>query len=58
MLTTVVVNILSFFYPIGNMPAVCLTQDLLPEQDTDILLLGYRDIYNILFTAYSDSTFS
>ncbi|KAG8755748.1 hypothetical protein FRC11_005812 [Ceratobasidium sp. 423] len=46
-----------FFYPIGNTPAISLTQDLSPEQPTaDILLLGCGDPRNILFTLYSDLT--
>jgi hypothetical protein len=54
MLTPANINILSFFYPIGNTPAVCLTQDLSCEQGADILLLGCGDVRNILFTTYSD----
>lgn len=42
-----------FFYPVGNTPAVCLTQSLPREQDAALLLLGCGDIRNILFTAYS-----
>jgi hypothetical protein len=45
-----------FFYPIGNTPAISLTQDLSPEQSADILLLGCGDPRNILFTLYSDVT--
>ncbi|KAF2034802.1 hypothetical protein EK21DRAFT_55723 [Setomelanomma holmii] len=41
-----------FFYPVGNTPAVCLTQSLPPELDADLLLLGCGDIRNILFTVY------
>jgi hypothetical protein len=37
---------------VGNTPAVCLTQDLPPEEDADVLLLGCGDIRNVLFTAY------
>ena len=55
MLHPTIVNICSFFYPIGNTPAVCLTQDLSREQGADILLLGCGDIRNILFTIYSDN---
>lgn len=44
----------NFFYPIGNTPAISLTQDLSPEQPADILLLGCGDPRNILFTLYSD----
>ncbi|KAI4908457.1 uncharacterized protein J4E92_010856 [Alternaria infectoria] len=42
-----------FFYPVGNTPAVCLTQALPPEQNAALLLLGCGDIRNILFTTYS-----
>lgn len=58
MLHPVAVNIVSFFYPLGNTPAVCLTQDLPPGEAADILLLGCGDVRNILFTTYSDSAFS
>jgi Domain of unknown function (DUF4470) len=58
MLTPAIVNIVSYYYPIGNTPAVCLTQDLAPEQPANILLLGCGDVRNVLFTAYSDSAFS
>ncbi|CZT09134.1 uncharacterized protein RAG0_13991 [Rhynchosporium agropyri] len=49
------INLVTFFYPIGNTPCVCLTQDLPPEDDARILLLGCGDIRNILFTAYADA---
>jgi hypothetical protein len=58
MLTPTAINIVNFFYPIGNTPAVCLTQDLPCEKEADILLLGCGDVRNILFTTYSDSEFS
>jgi hypothetical protein len=44
----------TFFYPVGNTSAVCLTQDLAPEQTADVLLLGCGDPRNILYTVYSD----
>ena len=47
-----------FFYPVGNTPAVCLTQALSPDQDADLLLLGCGDIRNILFTSYSGAGLS
>lgn len=47
-------DILTFFYPIGNTPAVCLTRDLPREGRGDILLLGCGDVRNILFTLYSE----
>jgi len=58
MLTPTAANVISFFYPIGNTPAVCLTQDLPCEQGADILLLGCGDVRNILFSTYSDSEVS
>ncbi|KAK4238360.1 hypothetical protein C8A03DRAFT_43874 [Achaetomium macrosporum] len=54
MLTPAIANLLAHFYPIGNTPAVCLTQNLPPEKQADILLLGCGDVRNILFTAHSD----
>ena len=48
------INLVNFFYPIGNTPAVCLTQDLPRETPARILLLGCGDVRNILFTAYCD----
>ncbi|EAS32822.3 uncharacterized protein CIMG_03846 [Coccidioides immitis RS] len=43
----------TFFYAIGNTPAVCLTQSLPPDQDAALLLLGCGDVRSILFTAYA-----
>ncbi|KAI0067004.1 hypothetical protein BV25DRAFT_1878026 [Artomyces pyxidatus] len=45
-----------FFYPIGNTPACCLTQDVPPEQPANILLLGCGDPRNILYTIYASGT--
>jgi hypothetical protein len=47
------VNLLNFFYGVGNTPAVCLTQGLAREEDADVLLLGCGDVRNILCTIYS-----
>jgi Domain of unknown function (DUF4470) len=58
MLTPAIVDIISFFYPIGNTPAVCLTQDLACDEKANVLLLGCGDVRNILFTTYSDVAFS
>ncbi|KAJ6624931.1 hypothetical protein B0H10DRAFT_1783805 [Mycena sp. CBHHK59/15] len=44
----------SFFYPIGNSSAVCLTQNLLPEKSANVLLLGCGDPRNILYTLHVD----
>ncbi|KAJ2900036.1 hypothetical protein MKZ38_002689 [Zalerion maritima] len=46
-------NLITFFYPIGNTPAVCLTQNIRPEQRADMLLLGCGDVRNILFTIHT-----
>lgn len=47
-------NLPTFFYPIGNTPATCLTQNLAREERGDILLLGCSDVRKILFTLYSE----
>lgn len=44
-----------WFYPVGNTPPVCLTQNLPPGLDAALLLLGCGDFRNILFTMYSES---
>ncbi|QDS76084.1 hypothetical protein FKW77_006109 [Venturia effusa] len=44
----------SFFYPIGNTPAVCLTRDIPRELPAKILLLGCGDVRNVLYTCYVD----
>ncbi|MCJ1398443.1 hypothetical protein MMC11_001642 [Xylographa trunciseda] len=54
MLHPAFVNIVSFFYPLGNTPAVCLTQELPREQKANVLLLGCGDVRSILFTSYAD----
>ncbi|KAI0096587.1 hypothetical protein GGR51DRAFT_543152 [Nemania sp. FL0031] len=54
MLTPVPVNALTFFYPVGNTPAVSLTQSLPPDSPAYILLLGCGDARNILFTRHID----
>ncbi|KAI9800364.1 MAG: hypothetical protein M1825_004134 [Sarcosagium campestre] len=54
MLTPAHVNIVSYFYPIGNTSAVCLTQGLAYEEQANVLLLGCGDVRNILFTTYAD----
>ncbi|KAE9992238.1 hypothetical protein EG327_009616 [Venturia inaequalis] len=48
-------DLVSFFYPIGNTPAVCLTRDIPREIPAKILLLGCGDVRNILYTCYVDS---
>ncbi|KAK3941000.1 hypothetical protein QBC46DRAFT_458595 [Diplogelasinospora grovesii] len=55
MLTVGYANLLSWFYPVGNTPAVCLTQAIPPdEKQASILLLGCGDVRNVLFTAHAD----
>ncbi|KAG1781868.1 hypothetical protein EV702DRAFT_961800 [Suillus placidus] len=46
----------TFFYPIGNTSAVCLTQDLCPTEKADVLLLGCGDPRHIIYTVYTNST--
>jgi len=46
----------SFFYPLGNTSAVCLTESLPPEHNADVLLLGCGDPRHILHTLYADAT--
>jgi hypothetical protein len=41
-------------FPVGNTPAVCLTQGLPPEKKGNILILGCGDLRHILFTTYCD----
>lgn len=50
-----VVDIVSFLYAFGNTPAVNFTQELAPESSARILLLGWGDMRNVLFTTYSNS---
>jgi len=54
MATPVMVDIITFFYPVGNTSAVHLTRNLPREQTARILLLGCGDIRNIVFTVYMD----
>jgi hypothetical protein len=54
MFVPVHLNLLTFFYPIGNRPATCPTQNLAREERGDTLLLGCGYVRNILFTLYSE----
>ncbi|VUC36301.1 unnamed protein product [Clonostachys rosea] len=56
MLTSQWVDLVVWFYPVGNTPAVSLTRGQPPGGDakTDILLLGCGDVRNILFTCNID----
>ncbi|CAE6445145.1 unnamed protein product [Rhizoctonia solani] len=43
------------FKPLGDSPAISLTQDLSPEQSkAEILILQCKDVYNILYTLHID----
>ncbi|TEA18403.1 Deformed epidermal autoregulatory factor 1-like protein [Colletotrichum sidae] len=54
MLTPTVANNFSFFYALGNTPAVNLARGLPHGIDVSLLLLGCGDVRNILLTAYKD----
>ena len=54
MIRNTVVNTISYFYPLGNTPAISLTQDLPHGKYADILLLGCGDARNILLTCFAD----
>ncbi|KZF19547.1 hypothetical protein L228DRAFT_224753 [Xylona heveae TC161] len=54
MLRPVIIDPVNLSYPLGNTPAVCLTQDLPPGTSADVLLLGCGDARNVLFTIYSE----
>ena len=43
-----------YLYAMGNTSAVCLTRDLPPEENADILLLGCGDPRHVLYTLYSE----
>ncbi|KAA1466938.1 hypothetical protein DENSPDRAFT_61383 [Dentipellis sp. KUC8613] len=42
------------FYPVGNTPAVCLTRDIAPEENANILLLGCGDPRNVLYSVFCE----
>ncbi|KAF7529978.1 hypothetical protein PCG10_004953 [Penicillium crustosum] len=54
MLAPEIANLVQFFYPIGNTPAVSLTQDLPSKKKADLLLLGCGDVRHILFTVHTE----
>ncbi|KAK1764035.1 hypothetical protein QBC33DRAFT_596390 [Phialemonium atrogriseum] len=55
MLTPQLATVLKLFDPIGDTPAVCLTQGINPrDKHADILLLGCGDVRHILFTSHTD----
>lgn len=43
-----------FYYPIGDTPAACYTEDLPPEKGANVLLLGCGECRSVLYTVYSD----
>jgi Domain of unknown function (DUF4470) len=57
MLTAQYANIVTFFYPLGNTPAVSLTQSIPLEAQADVLLLGSGDLRHVLFTVHTDREF-
>lgn len=54
MLAPAFVDVNSTFFPLGNTPAVSLTQTIPPGEPVDILLLGCGDARHILFTGHID----
>jgi Domain of unknown function (DUF4470) len=52
----VYVSPMQWFCPMGNTPAVCLTQGLSPRTSAKALLLGNGDARNILYTLFYDDT--
>ncbi|KAK3504189.1 hypothetical protein B0T13DRAFT_393744 [Neurospora crassa] len=61
MLTPSCPNVTRTFYPFGDTPAVCLTENIPPDKKgegkpVDILLLGSGDIRNVFFTTHMDKT--
>ena len=47
---------ITYFYPVGNTSAVCLTENLPPESKADLLLLACGDPRHILYTIYTNET--
>ena len=58
MLTPAFANFLTFFYAVGNTPAVSLTQNVPPGQHVDVLSLGCGDLRNILFSIHTNCKLS
>ncbi|KAF2136540.1 uncharacterized protein K452DRAFT_322363 [Aplosporella prunicola CBS 121167] len=52
MANTAHMDLLTFFYPIGNTPAVSLTRDIPRETKANVLSLGCGDARNILYTTH------
>ena len=45
-----------YFYPVGNTSAVCLTRDIPPDLDANILLLPCGDPRNVLYTVFCEES--
>ncbi|KZL78747.1 MYND finger family protein [Colletotrichum tofieldiae] len=54
MFTPTVANSISFFYAVGNTPAINLAKNLPHGLDASILLLGCGDVRNIIHTTYNE----
>ncbi|GKT43438.1 uncharacterized protein ColSpa_03619 [Colletotrichum spaethianum] len=54
MFTPTVANSISYFYAVGNTPAINLAKNLPHGLDASILLLGCGDVRNILHTTYNE----
>lgn len=56
MLISTYVNLKSFFYPIGNTPAVNLLRDFRPpdKHTIEVLALACGDVRNVLFSLWSE----
>jgi Domain of unknown function (DUF4470) len=48
---------MQLFCPIRIKSAISLTQDLPPEKDANILLLGDGDLGNVLFTLFYEQNY-
>ncbi|KAG7043128.1 MYND finger family protein [Colletotrichum scovillei] len=54
MFTPTVANSTSYFYALGNTPAINLAKNLPNGVDASLLLLGCGDVRNIVYTAYNE----
>ncbi|KAJ1326960.1 DUF4470 domain-containing protein [Microdochium nivale] len=55
MLTVASLNRINFFYPVGNTPAISLTQNLPHGKRAAVLSLGCGDLRHLLFTSHNDA---
>jgi len=44
----------NIFRPLGGSPPICLTQELAPEADAQVLLLEYGDPSSIFYTVHAN----